>query len=75
MKNYIELTEENYKNAIRKGLRPMSWIKDQLFVNSSLLKQSYKVITYDGSILDIRKELNAIEEGYTKVTTIEDLVS
>lgn len=72
MKKYIELTEKNYFNAIKIGLVPMDWIKRQATKGSDLLNKNDRVITYDGSILDFRKEYH-IKNDYKKVNSVEEL--
>lgn len=72
MKKYIELTEENYFKALELGLIPMDWIKRQATKGSNLLNKNDRVITYDGSLLDFRRESN-LEKDSQKVSSIEEL--
>ena len=71
-RNYIELTEENYFNALELGLKPMNWIKSQATKGSDMFSDG-RVMTYDGQFLDFRREHNAITEGFAKVDTLEKL--
>ena len=72
MKKYIELTEENYFKALELGFIPMNWIKRQATKGSDLLNKNDRVITFNGSLLDFRRECN-LEKDSQKVGSVEEL--
>ena len=72
VQKYIELTEENYFKALELGLIPMDWIKRQATKGSDLLNKNDRVITFNGSLLDFRRECN-LEKDSQKVSSIEEL--
>lgn len=72
MTKYIELTEKNYFEAINIGCKPMDWIERQATKGSDVLNNNSRVMTYDGILLDFRRQYN-IDKDSIKVDCVKDL--
>jgi hypothetical protein len=74
-KYYINLSVQNFNEAVKQGYEPLGWINEESVILSKFEGTAEKSIAISNGMIDICKKTNLIENGYKEIVSFSEIIS